>query len=225
MKRISVFICILLAFICEAVQAQHLTLENGLNRIPYSKTSYKERYLPIGYTDCCIVNIYTGIDGKMYEDLQCRQFTLAKGNIDFTPEVYLKVSLSDELYLGALSFGGCTDYRTDMLFTCDTKGNVKDTLECCVLNGDLAVKQYEVKNSIEIIVYQMIFDSSDLLPCRRYSVNDLVLTGYIQKTTYRISREGKFLKTDEQSTSTKIFPSSSLQKYNLWEPSAFGMSY
>ena len=127
MKRI-VYLLLTLIIFAVSVSAQNLTLEDALNRIPFSKIPYQERGLPIGHTDGCLVNRYDGIDGNMYEDLQCRESDLAKGYADFTPEVYLKIKLFDDLYLGALSFGGCTDYRTDVMFLCDANGHVSDTL-------------------------------------------------------------------------------------------------
>ena len=56
---------------------------------------------------------------------------MANKMIDFTPVVYLKIALPDHSMLGALSFGGMTDYRTDMLFIRDLRGKIRDTLECC----------------------------------------------------------------------------------------------
>ncbi len=225
MKRISLLACMLLMLLCGNVYAQDLTLKDGLSRIPFSKMPYKERNLPIGYTDGCIVNIYDGVDANVYEDLQCTEFDSAKKYVDFTPEVYLKIALPNGLYLGALSFGGCTEYRTDVLFVSDTNGRVKDTLECCVLNGGLAVKQYEVKSTEEVIIYQMIFEMPKSLKWTEYSVKDKALIGHIRKTTYRISSESRFVKVKEEDTVSKTFSSHLLQEHNLWEPEAFNMSY
>ena len=225
MRQISFFVCVLLVLLCSNTNAQNLTLKDGLSRIPFSKMPYKERNLPIGYTDGCIVNIYDGIDANMYEDLQCTEFDSAKKYVDFTPEVYLKIALPNSLYLGALSFGGCTEYRTDVLFVSDTNGNVKDTLECCVLNGELAVKQYEVKSTEEIIIYQMIFEMPMSLKWTEYSGKAKALIGHIKKTTYRISSEGKFVKVNEQNTERKGITTYMLTTHNLWNPEDFNMSF
>lgn len=225
MKQFRSLLCMLLMLLCGNVYAQNLTLKDGLSRIPFSKMPYKERNLPIGYTDGCIVNIYDGIDANMYEDLQCTEFDSAKKYVDFTPEVYLKIALPNSLYLGALSFGGCTEYRTDVLFVSDTNGNVKDTLECCVLNGELAVKQYEVKSTEEVIIYQMIFEMPMSLKWTEYSGKAKALIGHIKKTTYRISSEGKFVKVNEQKTGTKGVTPYMLTTKNLWNPEDFNMSY
>ncbi len=224
MKYVNSFLIVIFVLISSVTYAQDYSLKFGLSQIPFTNLPYKDRYLPGGRTDGYIIDFDPNIEGKMYEDLLCQQYSLAKNNQDFMPQVYLKVKLSNGLYLGALSFGGCTEYRTDVLFVSDTNGNVKDTLECCVLNGELAVKQYEVKSTEEIIIYQMIFESSDLMPYTKYYKSKPV-KAYIRKTTFQISADGKFIKTGEQNTNVSTFQSSLLQEHNLWEPEAFNMNY
>lgn len=224
MKCVNLFLIAIFVLISSVSYAQDYSLKFGLSQIPFANLPYKDRYLPGGRTDGYIIDFDPNIEGKMYEDLQCQQYSLAKNNQDFMPQVYLKVKLSNGLYLGALSFGGCTEYRTDVLFVSDMNGNVKDTLESCVLNGELAVKQYEVKSTEEIIIYQMIFESSDLMPYTKYYKSKPV-KAYIRKTTFQISADGKFIKTGEQNTNVSTFQSSLLQEHNLWEPEAFNMNY
>lgn len=224
MKCVNLFLIAIFVLISSVSYAQDYSLKFGLSQIPFANLPYKDRYLPGGRTDGYIIDFDPNIEGKMYEDLQCQQYSLAKNNQDFMPQVYLKVKLSNGLYLGALSFGGCTEYRTDVLFVSDMNGNVKDTLECCVLNGDFAVKQYEMKSTEEVIIYQMIFESSDLMPYTKYYKSKPV-KAYIRKTTFQISADGKFIKTGEQNTNVSTFQSSLLQEHNLWEPEAFNMNY
>lgn len=224
MKYVNSFLIVIFVLISSVTYAQDYSLKFGLSQIPFTNLPYKDRYLPGGRTDGYIIDFDPNIEGKMYEDLQCKQYSLAKNNLDFIPQVYLKVKLPNGLYLGALSFGGCTEYRTDVLFVSDTNGNVKNTLECCVLNGDFAVKQYEMKSTEEIIIYQMIFESSDLMPYTKYYKSKPV-KAYIRKTTFQISADGKFIKTGEQNTNVSTFQSSLLQEHNLWEPEAFNMNY
>ncbi len=224
MKYVNSFLIVIFVLISSVTYAQDYSLKFGLSQIPFTNLPYKDRYLPGGRTDGYIIDFDPNIEGKMYEDLQCKQYSLAKNNLDFIPQVYLKVKLPNGLYLGALSFGGCTEYRTDVLFVSDTNGNVKNTLECCVLNGDFAVKQYEMKSTEEVIIYQMIFESSDLMPYTKYYKSKPV-KAYIRKTTFQISADGKFIKTGEQNTNVSTFQSSLLQEHNLWEPEAFNMNY
>ena len=225
MKCVNLFLIAIFVLISSVTYAQDYSLKFGLSQIPFTNLPYKDRYLPGGRTDGYIIDFDPNIEGKMYEDLQCQQYSLAKNNQDFMPQVYLKVKLSNGLYLGALSFGGCTEYRTDVLFVSDTNGNVKDTLECCVLNGELAVKQYEVKSTEEIIIYQMIFALPVAMKWEDYGVTAKPLIGHIRKTTYRISSESKFVKVNEQNTERKGITTYMLTTHNLWNPEDFNMSF
>lgn len=225
MKCVNLFLIAIFVLISSVSYAQDYSLKFGLSQIPFANLPYKDRYLPGGRTDGYIIDFDPNIEGKMYEDLQCQQYSLAKNDQDFMPQVYLKVKLSNGLYLGALSFGGCTEYRTDVLFVSDMNGNVKDTLESCVLNGELAVKQYEVKSTEEVIIYQMIFEMPMSLKWTEYSGKAKALIGHIKKTTYRISSEGKFVKVNEQKTGTKGVTPYMLTTKNLWNPEDFNMSY
>ena len=144
---------------------------------------------------------------------------------DFMPDVYLKIALPDHSILGALSFGGATEYGTDMLFLRDLKGRIRDTLECRVMLDDSAIKQYELRESGEVIVYQMIFESNKLMPYGKYTAKSVPVTGHIHKTTYFIAPTRKFVKTKEEDTDVKTFSSALLHEHNLWDEKAFGMTY
>ncbi len=132
---------------------------------------------------------------------------------------------SGKSILGALSFCGVTDYRTDMLFIRDLKGNIRDTLECCVMYDEFVIKQYELTEMGEVIIYQMIFDSPMLMPYAEYSLKPLPVTGHIHKTTYFIAPTKKCVKMKEEDTDTKSFSSLLLNDHNLWDEKAFGMTY
>lgn len=223
MKRLCTLICFICVFFVH-LYAQY-TLEEGLDRIPFSEAPYKERYLPVEYGRRCCVSFDSRIPARMYDDLQCKQFGMADKVTDFMPDVYLKIALPDHSILGALSFGGATEYGTDMLFLRDLKGRIRDTLECGVMCDELAVKQYELREMGEVIVYQMIFESSKLMLYEDYTVKPVPVTGHIHKTTYCITPTKKFVKMKEEDTDTRTFSSALLQEHNLWDEKAFGMTY
>ena len=223
MKRFFTLICFVCVFFVH-LYAQY-TLEDGLGMIPFSEAPYKDRYLPVEYEGTCCVSFDSRIPARMYDDLQCKQFSMADEVTDFMPDVYLKIALPDHSILGALSFGGATEYRTDMLFLRDLKGRIRDTLECRVMLDDSAIKQYELREMGEVIVYQMIFESSKLMLYEDYTVKPVPVTGHIHKTTYFIAPTKKFVKMKKEDTDTKTFSSVLLHKYNLWDEKAFGMTY
>ena len=193
--------------------------------IPFSELPYRERELPNSQTDRYCVGLGNNISAKIYKDLQGKLFTMADAHKGFAPDVYLKIVLPDKSILGALSFCGVTDYRTDMLFIRDLRGKIRDTLECCVMYDELVVKQYELTEKGEVIIYQMIFDSPKLMPYAEYSLKPLPVTGHIHKTTYFIAPTKKFVKMKEEDTESRTFSSALLQEHNLWDEKAFGMTY
>ena len=223
MKRFCTLICLICIFFGN-LYAQY-TLEEGLDRIPFSKLPYKDRYLPVEYEGTCCVSFDSRIPARMYDDLQCKQFSMADEVTDFMPAVYLNIALPDKSILGALSFGGVTEYRTDMLFIRNLKGVICDTLECCVMLNDAAIKQYELREMGEVVVYQMIFESDKLMLYGKYTVKPVPVTGHIHKTTYCITPTKKFVKMKEEDTDTRTFSSALLQEHNLWDEKAFGMTY
>ena len=93
--------------------AQEEPLDRALNYVPFSDFPYKDKY-----TTGRIANI--GFDSrfpaKMYDDFSCKKYTWAVESVECMPYLYLKISLPDKSILGALSFGGVTAYRTDLLF-------------------------------------------------------------------------------------------------------------
>ncbi len=223
MKRLCTLICFICVFLGE-LYAQY-TLDEGLDMIPFLEAPYKERYLPEGRESSCFVEFNSSILGRMYSDLQCKKFSMANKMIDFTPVVYLKIALPDHSILGALSFGGVTDYQTDVLFIRDLKRRIRDTLECCVMLDELPVKQYEVREMGEVVVYQMVLEYQGEIPDLPYQVHSIPLTGHIHRTTYFIASTKKFVKMKEEDTDTKTFSSALLRDHNLWDEKAFGMTY
>ncbi len=228
MKRLCTLICLLILVAItdnSRLYAQEDSLEKGLKFIPFSELPYRERELPNSQTDRYCVGLGNNISAKIYKDLQGKLFTMADAHKGFAPDVYLKIVLPDKSILGALSFCGVTDYRTDMLFIRDLRGKIRDTLECCVMYDELVVKQYELTEKGEVIIYQMIFDSPKLMPYAEYSLKPLPVTGHIHKTTYFIAPTKKFVKMKEEDTESRTFSSALLQEHNLWDEKAFGMTY
>ena len=178
-----------------------------MNYLPVSNFPIKEKF-PEGVQ--WGINFDTRFPARFYGDLQCKKSsaaTLAESNWDMAPALYLQIPLPDKSILGALTFGGVTVYRTDLLFIRDRKGKIRETLECCVMFLDFAIKQYELREMGEVVIYQTIFDSDKLMPYEDYTVEPVSVTGHIHKTTYMISPTKKFVKMKEEDTDTKSFSS------------------
>lgn len=228
MKRL--FLCISLLLLVgmtsnSRLYAQEPTLEESLNYISFSEMSYRNRFFPGGQKSMASTDFDSRLPAKMYDDLTCKMHGWATESKDLMPSVYLKIALPDKSILGALTFGGATAYRTDLLFIRDRKGVIHSSLECCVMFLGFAIKQYELREMEELVVYQMIFEPDKVMPYEDYCVEPVPVTGHIHKTTYFIAPTKQFVKMKEEDTDTKSFSSFLLQEHDLWDEKAFGMTY
>ena len=225
MKRLCTLICLLMLVAITGnsrLYAQEDPLDIALNHVPYSDFPYKNLD-----TGAKIINI--GHDarfpGKIYLDMQRKKAWDPARNPYMSPDLYLQIPLPDKSILGAITYGGISPYRTDLLFIRDRRGQIRATLECCVTLDELPVKQYEIRDKGEVIVYEMIFDYEGEMPDLAYGVEAIPLTGHIHKTTYFIAPTKQFVKMKEEDTDTKSFSSLLLNDHNLWDEKAFGMTY
>ena len=202
--------------------AQEDPLDRALNYVPYSDFPYKD--LDTGAKLASIGHDARFL-GKIYSDMQRKKVWNPAQNPDMAPALYLQIPLPDKSILGAITYGGISPYRTDLLFIRDRRGKIRATLECCVTLNQQVLKQYELREMGEVIVYEMIFDYEGEMPDLAYGVEAMPLTGHIHKTTYFIAPTKQFVKMKEEDTDTKSFSSLLLNDHNLWDEKAFGMTY
>ena len=227
MKRLCTLICLLMLVTITGnsrlyAQEQEDPLDVALNYVPYSDFPHKDRYT--SEYRCCIGHD-ARFPGKIYSDMQRKKVWNPAQNPDMAPDLYLQIPLPDKSILGAITYGGISPYRTDLLFIRDRRGKIRATLECCVTLNQQVLKQYELREMGEVIVYEMIFDYEGEMPDLAYGVEAIPLTGHIHKTTYFIAPTKQFVKMKEEDTDTKSFSSLLLNDHNLWDEKAFGMTY
>ena len=225
MKRLCTLICLLMLVAITGnsrLYAQEDPLDIALNHVPYSDFPYKNLD-----TGTKIINI--GHDarfpGKIYLDMQRKKAWDPARNPYMSPDLYLQIPLPDKSILGAITYGGISPYRTDLLFIRDRRGKIRATLECCVTLNQQVLKQYELREMGELVVYQMIFEPDKVMPYEDYCVKPVPVAGHIHRTTYFIAPTKQFVKMKEEDTDTKSFSSFLLQEHNLWDEKAFGMTY
>lgn len=155
------------------------------------------------------------ISAKLYEDIQCTSYFMADTE-ELAPDSYAKFRIpgTSPYYLFVASFGGPTDYLTDMLVIADSEGNVLDTLEASIWYfPGIAVKQYEITGNYEVIIHMLkplasgsiLFADFSSFPASRMS------------KTYKITN-GKFVLRSEKSYRPQIYTRSRLEQetYNIW---------
>ena len=194
------------------VQAQapfaHLVADMPTTGVPFkaAKEMTKRSYGIPGYKGY--------ISAKLYEDIQCTSYFMADTE-ESAPDSYAKFRIPDTPhYLFVASFGGPTDYLTDLLVVVDSEGHVLDTLEASVWYfPGIAVKQYEVTENYEVIIHM-------LKPLAPNSISFADFSSFPasrMSKTYRIT-DGKFVLQSEKSYRPQIYTRSRLEQetYNIW---------
>lgn len=194
------------------------TIENrALNAISYSILPYQDKK-GVLFPNFWGVDSPIGVPDKLYNDLQCTQYIQAGNNEDLSPALYLKIKVPNTNFIiGALTYGGATDYRTDQLFISDTSGNIKSTLECTVLNGNISIKQYQITKDCKVIVSQLILTSKTPILYENFIGTNQSIEAYRLDTTYSISKDGKFIKEKETRMPTKSYTEKQLTNYDIWD--------
>lgn len=161
-----------------------------------------------------IPNYKGHISAKMYENVQCTSYFMADTE-ELAPDTYAKFRIPNTpYYFFAVSFGGPTDYLTDMLVIADSEGNVLDTLEASVWYfPGIAVKQYEITENYEVIIHILKPLASGSLSFAEF---DSFAASRMSRT-YEIDN-GKFALRSEKSYRPQIYTRSQLEQesYNIW---------
>ncbi len=154
------------------------------------------------------------LSGRLYEDVQCNTCFMADTE-ELAPDAYAKFRIPDTpYYLFAASFGGPTDYLTDVLVVVDSTGNVRDTLEASVWYfPGIAVRQYEITENYDVIIHLLKPLSAGSIPFDRF---ESFAATRISRT-YKIDR-GRFVLQSEQCYRPQIYTRSQLEQesYNIW---------
>lgn len=198
---------------------QVITVSQALKNIGYSNPPYQNtKFVPFPTLEL-FPPIVEGISDNLYEDMQCTKFIHASGNEDLEPSLYLKFKLPNSAnILGALTFGGATDYEVDRLFISDEVGNIKSSMDVSVSLSGIYVKQYRITTDYKIIVYQMIPTSTSIV-----MFGDLIgkdsktIQCYRMDTTYYIEENGQIVKECDRKYSVKTYTTKQLVDKNIWD--------
>ncbi len=197
-------------------------LMDDINFIPYSLPPLENGRDVANwkYTSSCFVQDFPNkIVGRIYDDLQCTKFDIYNKEEfeDLIPYVYLKMKLPDSTdLLSALAFGGNTDYLTEVMFTIDTQGNVKDTLEVGVGNCGLNVKEYHITADYKIVISQLKITSTKPLLITEALPDSTKFTGYREDLYYYIDDKSHFVLEKTNKFPEKTYTVGQLQSH-VWE--------
>lgn len=218
-KKISITFCILLyAVTCFSQQVQ--TVNQALNRISYSNPPYKNAK----WTEIPILELFPptveGLSDKLYEDLQCTKFFYASEiPQDLSPSLYMKFRVPNSNYtLGALIYGGATDFRVDKLFIADDNGNIKSSIDTFIGIANVSIRQFELTKEYKVIIYQLIpLSNSSIMFGDLIGQDNKTVQCYRLDTIYHINSNGQFEKEEEKKYPIKNYTVKQLTDLNAWE--------
>ena len=216
MKRLLLLICMLSMMTADWCIAQDVkTVKQALDAVPFVDLPYSSRkWTLFPYLGEFPIN--TVIPDNLYEDLQSTQYIRAYKNEDLYPSLYLKVKIPDSKYvLGAVTFGGATDYLNDQLFLADENGNITDVLEGCTLNSNIAIKQYRIGKDLTIIVSHLVVTEPAHITYHEYLTKRAPVRAYRIDELYQV-KGGKFVKIREHLFPEKYYIYDRLYGLDIW---------
>ncbi|MDR1756065.1 MAG: hypothetical protein LBR65_03770 [Culturomica sp.] len=156
------------------------------------------------------------IPDRLYDNMQLTQYVSASTDPELGASSFRKFMIpGSSNVLLAVSFGGATDWRTDVLCVVNTFGIVVSTLEAAVCVTDVYVKQFRIDAQNQIIVTTIKPVSTVSIPLATFSS----FSGYRQDISYVINEQGQFVQNTATTYQSKTYTRSYLmnESINLWE--------
>ena len=130
--------------------------------------------------------------------------------------------LDDRLYTNVhllkITFGGVTDWRTDVLLSVTPEGEILDQMPVAVMvygsNDIIPVMQYEITSDAKVIVYRLEPVSKVSIPLSDFAS----FTANRVDRTYEINSDGKYVLVDTKRYKVKTYTLEMLQDedYNIY---------
>ena len=194
-------------------------MAQALKELSYSNPPYQNtKFVPFPTLEL-FPSVVEGISDKLYEDMQCTKSISANVSEDLKPSLYLKIKLPNSInVLGAVTFGGATDYEVDRLFISDEAGKIKSSIDVSVSLSGIYVKQYKLTTDYELIIYQLIPTSSGIVMFGDLIGNDAkTIQCYRMDTTYYFNGKGQIVKVNDRKYAAKSYTVKQLADKNIWE--------
>ena len=212
MKKNIVILFMFMFSVCALAQG---TLKDALDYLPFSELPYDAKK-GVPYTNTYgIKNIGGVIPNRLYRNVQCTDYFLAD-DADTSPVVYGKFKMpGSSNVLLAVSFGGVTDWMTDVLVIVDASGKILDSLEANVWYfPGIPIKQYRIDSGALVIVSVLEPISAESIPLDSFTQ----FKGNRVDYTYRIVDE-KFTLVAKRKFEERVYTKAQLSSrtYNLWD--------
>ena len=163
-----------------------------------------------------VTNPNNVIPDKLYDNVQLTEYTHASDDPELGASSFRKFAIpgSNNVLL-VVSFGGATDWRTDVMVVVNPSGQILGTLEVAVRVMDMYVKQFRVTAQGQVIVTTIKPTSATSIPFGKCSN----FAGYRQDITYSVNAQGQFVQGLGQTYKSMVYKKSHLwdETINLWE--------
>lgn len=163
-----------------------------------------------------IDNSNNAIPDRLYNDLALTQFFHAIDLQDQPCRLFRKFSIpGNPNILAVVSFGGVTDWRTNLLCVVSPTGQLLDTLEVSASFGFTFVKQFRINAQGQIITTTIKPTSTNPILFETYTT----FIGQRTDRTYTVSSEGKLTVISLQLFQQKLYTRELLDNLenNIWE--------
>jgi hypothetical protein len=181
--------------------------------VPFNAT---KKIKPLVGYDGIVNNANNAIPDKLYDDVQCMQYTEVANSYELAGRFFRKFTLPNSSNaLIAISFGhGYGESRTDVLCVVNPTGAIISTIECAIMADAVYVKQFRINAQSQIIISTIKPTSAVSLP--ESWVN---FTGQRIDITYMVNAQGQFMQLLEQEFQPQNYTRTYLENknVNIWE--------
>lgn len=169
-------------------------IQEILQRLPDRSIPYqgeKHDYRDKGATG--VYRGYSNLIDRLYTNVQLTEWRDACDNpAEFPTSCHDFILPGDDIHLLAISFGGVTDWRTDVLLSVTPDGKILDQMPVAVMaisRGIIPVMQYAITSDAKIIVYRLEPVSDVSIPLSDFTS----FTAQRVDRTYEVDQNGKFV--------------------------------
>jgi hypothetical protein len=221
MKKIllSVTLTIIVLF-CVAQAPTTWTFSEIITEMPATSVPFdaKKKGVPFVYDDSYTIdNSNNVIPDRLYDNVQLTQYIRASISPELWGTTFRKFAIPNSSNtLLVVSFGGVTEWRTDVICVVTPSGQVLSTLECAIRVADIYVKQFRINEYNEIIVTSIIPTDTVSIPFETFTSFE----GKRQDITYSIDASGQFVEESKgRIYGSRVYTRSYLEdeSVNLWE--------
>jgi hypothetical protein len=163
-----------------------------------------------------IDNSNNAIPDKLYNNIQMTSFSHAGNDYELEAKLYRKFAIPNSTnILAVVSFGGASDWLTNVVCVVNPSGQILSTLEGTVQFGNIAVKQFRINSQCQIIVTTISTTNTTSLPFESFTS----FVGQRKDVTYSINSQGLFVVVSETLFQPKTYTKVAMNNaaLNLWQ--------